>query len=170
MCNLLGDSDFDVDVVISVTIATDPCDALPREEDPLVCLDPSRDLQEDSPITVSYWPSIHHSYVCRCVTERLVCPCVSHREVDCLVEALCPGRAPQYSLSHRDQHVRVDVCAVPSEHWALLDPKRDEHLLLPHRHPDRLTVLNTCKETTQPVNLGVHYTTFKILTLLSLPN
>lgn len=43
---LLGHFDFDMDVVVSKAIAADTSDPLPRQTDPLVCLDASRDLGE----------------------------------------------------------------------------------------------------------------------------
>lgn len=44
----------------------------------------------------------------------------SYRHVDCLVQALGPGRAPEKRLCYGDKEVGVDVGAVPPEHGAFL--------------------------------------------------
>ncbi len=49
MCiNLLWDFDLNVDVVVTITVATDPWNTFTREPDPLVGLDPRWDLQKHS--------------------------------------------------------------------------------------------------------------------------
>ena len=49
---LLGNFDFDMDIVVSEAIATDTCNSLPRETDSLVCLDACRDL---GPTPIPYY-------------------------------------------------------------------------------------------------------------------
>ena len=118
-----------MDIVISEAVAADPGDPLSCEEDPVVSLDPSWDLETTSQsVRCCDTDIILSVHIC-------VCVCVSYSEVESLVQALSAGRAPQYGLSHRDEDVRVDVRPIPPEHRAPLDLQDAQGDMSNHSYP-----------------------------------